>query len=189
MHCILTNLNTMRKYFLLILILVSFTACQPSREKSSGQISAMENRLFAPSATGLAKESLDSLVTEYTDFATRFPDDTLAPVYLFKAAGVAMNTGDGGKAIGLFDKLMKEYPAHPKAALGLFFKGYVQENILKNLDQAKETYLIFIEKYPDNEFADDAQASIDNLGKTPEQMILEFEAKRKADSLAVAQKK
>jgi TolA-binding protein len=132
---------------------------------------------------------VDSLIVDYESYATRFPKDSLAPVYLFKAAGIAMNTGDGGKAIGLFDKLLKDYPSSPKAALGLFFKGYVQENLLKNLDQAKETYLLFIEKYPDNDFADDAQASIDNLGKTPEQMIREFEARRKADSLAVAQKK
>jgi outer membrane protein assembly factor BamD (BamD/ComL family) len=179
----------MKKYVLLILTLVAVTACQPSKEKLSGQISAMEKRLFSPTAQGLSRESVDSLVADYENYVKRFPEDSLAPAYLFKAAGVAMNTGNGGKAVELYDKLMKDHPSHPKAALALFFKGYVQENLLKNLDQAKETYLLFIEKYPDNEFADDAQASIDNLGKTPEQMIREFEAKRKADSLGMAQKK
>ena len=179
----------MKKYILIALAAVAFTACKPSKEKLSGNIAAMEERLFSPSSQGLSKESVDSLVADYEEYVARFPEDTLAPGYLFKAAGILMNTGEGAKAVSLFDRLIKEYPSHQKAALALFFKGYVQENILRNLDQAKETYLLFIEKYPGNEFADDAQASIDNLGKTPEQMIREFEAKRQADSLAAAQKK
>lgn len=179
----------MNKYFFLVLSLALLTACKPSKEKLSGNIAAMENRLFSPSSQGLAKESVDSLVADYEEFVARFPKDTLSPGYLFKAAGILMNTGEGAKAISLFDRLIKDYPSHPKAALALFFKGYVQENILRNLDKAKETYLLFIEQYPENEFADDAQSSIDNLGKTPEQMIREFEAKRQADSLAAAQKK
>jgi outer membrane protein assembly factor BamD (BamD/ComL family) len=179
----------MKKYLLLVMAITALAACQPSKEKLSGNITAMENRLFSPSSQGLPKESVDSLVSDYESYVDRFPKDTLSPVYLFKAAGILMNMGNGAKAITLFDQLIKDYSSHPKAALALFFRGYVQENILRNLDQAKETYLLFIEKYPDNEFADDAQSSIDNLGKTPEQMVREFEAKRQADSLAAAQKK
>jgi outer membrane protein assembly factor BamD (BamD/ComL family) len=178
----------MKKYIFLFLAVVTLTSCQPSREKLNGRISAMENRLFAPSAQAISKESADSLISEYELFVKEFPKDSLAPAYLFKAAGMSMNTGDGPRAITFFDRVVKEYPAHPKAALALFFKGYVLENILRDLGQAKETYLLFLEKYPDNEFADDAKASIENLGKTPEQMIREFEAKSRADS-AVAQKK
>ena len=179
----------MKKSFILIMALALITACKPSREKSAGDITAMEKRLFTQAEQGITKEAIDSLMAKYEDFVKRFPKDSLAPVYLFKAGGIAMNSGDGGKAIALFDQLIKDYPNHEKAPLGMFFKGYTQENLLKNLDLAKETYLLFIEKYPGHEFADDAQSSIDNLGKSPEQMIREFEAKRKADSLATAQKK
>lgn len=179
----------MKQGFILILILAAFTACKPSRDKLSGDITMMEKRLFSPAVQGLSKASSDSLIAKYELFVKDYPKDSLAPAYLFKAAGMAMNTGDGPKASALFDRMIAEYPAHQKASLALFFKGYVQENLMKNLDLAKETYLLFIEKYPGNEFADDAQASIDNLGKTPEQMIREFEAKRIADSTAMARKK
>lgn len=172
-----------------MLSLVALTACQPSAKKLSGEIASMENRLFSASAQGLTKESVDSLINKYEQFVKDYPKDTLAPVYLFKAAGVAMNTGNGGKAITLFEKVIKDYPTHPKAALAFFFKGYVEENYLKNLEKAKETYLLFLEKYPNSDFADDARASIENLGKSPEQMVKEFEAKQKADSVVAAQKK
>ena len=68
----------------------------------------------------------------------------------------------------------------------LFFKGFVYENMLKDLDKARETYLQFIEKYPKDDFADDAQMALLNLGKTPEMLIKEFEARQKADSLRIA---
>lgn len=179
----------MKNYFLMILVMAALTSCQPSKEKMNGRIVAMEQRLFSESVQGLSKASADSLIADYELYVKDFPADSLSPSYLFKAAGLSMNTGDGAKAISLFDKMISDYPAHPKASLALFFKGYVQENLLKDLGKAKESYLLFIEKYPDNEFADDAKASIENLGKTPEQMIREFEAKRQADSAAMAQKK
>jgi tetratricopeptide (TPR) repeat protein len=176
----------MKSRFLILLPLMAglLVSCQPSRSKLNGRIRSMETRLFSPSGTGFSKASADSLADLYATFAGRFPDDSLAPDYLFKAAGICMNMQEGAKAIGYFDKILADYPKWEKAPFCLFFKGYVQENVLRNLDQAKETYLLFLEKYPDNDFSDDARAALDNLGKTPEQMVREFEARNKADSLA-----
>ncbi len=179
----------MQKVLACLVLLAAFTACQPSREKLNERITATEKRLFSPNSSGFSKASADSLIADYELFVREYPKDTLAPVYLFKGAGISMNMGEGGKAIELYDRMISTYPDHPKAALALFFKGYVQENLLKDLDKAKETYLLFIEKYPNNEFTDDAQASINNLGKSPEQMIREFEARKKADSAAITGKK
>jgi outer membrane protein assembly factor BamD (BamD/ComL family) len=175
----------------LILLALSgalLTACAPSRDKQLGQISSMESRLFSPAATGFSQASADSLVDLYARFAKRFPSDSMAPHYLFKAGGVSMNLREGAKAIGFYDKILADYPAYSRAPLCLFFKGYVQENVMRNLDQAKETYLVFLEKYPNSDFADDAKAALQNLGKSPEQMVREFDARKKADSLASAGK-
>ena len=90
-------------------------------------------------------------------------------------ASMIMNLQGGPKAIAIFDEIRSAYPSYEKAPLCLFFTGYVQENVLGDIDQARDTYTLFIETYPDHDFADDAQASIDNLGKTPEQMIQQFE--------------
>ncbi len=176
-----------------VLILLTLTAgllasCQPSRNRLNGRIKAMEERLFSPSSKAFSKASADSLTDLYAKFAERFPEDSLSPEYLFKAAGICMNLQEGGKAIEYFDKVLNTYPKWQKTPFCLFFKGYVQENVLRNLDQAKETYLLFLEKYPNNDFSDDARAALDNLGKSPEQMVKEFEARRKTDSLASVKK-
>jgi outer membrane protein assembly factor BamD (BamD/ComL family) len=178
----------MRRYALLPIILVTalLSGCGPSRDKTIGTITSLETRLFAPAATGFDQVKADSLLTAYESFMKHFPEDSLTLRFNFKAANLCMNMGNGMKAIGLFDKFIEKYPDHPKAAVSMFFKAYIYENQIKNLDKAKETYLQFIEKYPDGEFANDARVALQNLGKSPEQMVREFEEKRKADSTRMA---
>jgi outer membrane protein assembly factor BamD (BamD/ComL family) len=178
----------MRKYTLLtvVLALAVLSGCSPSREKSVSTITSLESRLFSPAATGFDKVKADSLLAAYESFMKRFADDSLTLKYTFKAANLAMNMGDAAKAIGLFDKFIEKYPDHPKAAVSMFFTAYIYENQLKNLEKAKEIYLQFIEKYPNGDFTNDARVALQNLGKTPEQMVQEFENKRKTDSIRVA---
>jgi tetratricopeptide (TPR) repeat protein len=59
----------------------------------------------------------------------------------------------------------------------LFLKGYVYENNLGRLDKAKAIYEEFLQKYPDNDFADDAEVSLKYLGKSPEELIEIFQRK------------
>jgi len=178
----------MRKYTLLpfILALTILAGCGPSREKSAKTIVSIENRLFAPSSNGFDKVKADSLLSAYESFIGHFPKDTMSMKYTFKAANLCMNMGNGTKAIELFDKFIEKYPDNPKAAVSMFFKGYIYENQIKNLEKAKEIYLQFIEKYPNNDFTKDARLALKNLGKSPEEMIKEFEEQRKADSARVA---
>jgi len=43
--------------------------------------------------------------------------------------------------------------------------GYVQANILNDIDQARITYKIFLEKFPDHELTPSVQFELDNLGR------------------------
>ncbi len=63
----------------------------------------------------------------------------------------------------------------------MFLKGYVYENDLRDLETAKKIYEEFLVKYPDDEFADDAEISIKNLGKSPEELIKEFEEQQQKE--------
>jgi outer membrane protein assembly factor BamD (BamD/ComL family) len=170
----------------IIILLAFFAGCKPSRDKSVLEIQSFEKNLFSQQSFTFNKPKGDSLLTMYDDFITRFPTDSLSPVYLFKAANLAITEGDGNRALSLLDRFIQKYPGHPKASVCSFFKGYVYENILRNMDLAKENYLIYIEKYPNDAFVKDARMAVKNLGKSPEQMIKEFEAMQKYDSVRMA---
>jgi tetratricopeptide (TPR) repeat protein len=95
---------------------------------------------------------------------------------MLKAAGLAKTIQQPEKAIALYQMVMDKYPQHKKAPTALFMIGFVQENDLNQLDQAKTTYESFLAKYPnDPDFTDDAQNALKQLGKSPEELIREFE--------------
>lgn len=160
-------------------LMLLLAGCKSSRDRMEEQITALETRLF-DTEKGFSQTGADSLVAHYTTFAEAYPADSLAPLYLFKAATLEMNMNNGPNALALFQKIRETYSDHQNAPLCLFFMGYVQENIFGDIDKAREMYQQFIDTYPAHDFADDAQASIHNLGKTPEEMIREFEAMQQA---------
>ena len=172
-------MKTIKKLTLLSLIIVLFAACGPTKEDTLAKISKLEMQLFSSTNSSVNKIKANELVLLYLDFAEKYTEDSLVPNYLFKAADISMNIMESGKAIEIFDRIINNYPDYKKAPECLFLKGFVYENNLHDLVNAKKYYTKFIEQYPDNDFADDAKMSIKNLGKSPEELIREFEEKMK----------
>jgi outer membrane protein assembly factor BamD (BamD/ComL family) len=178
----------MKKTTILLLsgLMIIFVSCGPSRDKTVQQITTLEKSLFSPESVSFNKEKADSLMSLYELFLKNNPKDSLAPGFLFKAANIAMNSGDGPRALNFFDQYLKDFPDQPKASISLFFKAFIYENMMQNLDKARETYLLFIEKYPNDDFTKDARLALMNLGKSPDELIRQFEEQRKTDSIRVA---
>ncbi len=160
------------RFVALVLIPLAFVACTSASEEMT-KIRELEKQLSAvngPFDTMKVRE----LIVKYDDFADDFPDDSMAPYCLLNAAGLSNTMMQGEKAIAYYDQLIAAYPDHKKAADAYFLKAYVYENTLQDLEKAKETYRDFIQKYPKHELADDAEISMRNVGKSPEQLLLEM---------------
>ena len=173
-------MKILRNSLLMLFMLAAVISCGPSSEKDASKIKAAEDELFAAEEGFVDKEKALVLVDMYIAYTDAYPQDSMAVEYLFKAAEFCLNLGEGQRAIAYYNRVINEYPDFRKVPECLFLKGYVYENSLGDLEKAKATYLEFIERYPDNEFADDAQVSIQNLVKTPEELIKEFEAQQAA---------
>jgi outer membrane protein assembly factor BamD (BamD/ComL family) len=167
--------------YLLSIIAVLFIAvsCTSPKEKSKAAIKEKEDQLFGAENKMVDRVKAKELIELYTGFADQYPDDADTPELLFKAGDMSMNLNMGRQAIQIFDRIMNTYPDFEKVPQCLFLKGYIYENELGDLDSAKKIYEEFLQKYPDDEFADDAEMSIKNLGKSPEELIKEFEEKAK----------
>jgi len=68
-------------------------------------------------------------------------------------------------AIENFKIILEKYPNGTTTAKATFMLGFINANNLGNLEEAKKYYTLFVEKYPDNDLADDAQYELNNLGK------------------------
>ena len=166
---------------LTILILVG---CASSNEKFKVEIKHLEDSLYADATKMIDRNLAQNLIDKYVEYADEYPDDAEAAHTLFKAGDLSMNLNMSQQAVQLFDRIMDNYPDYERTPQCLFLKGYIFENDIKDLKTAKQIYEQFLVKYPDDEFADDAEISIKNLGKTPEQLIKEFEEQARREEEA-----
>jgi TolA-binding protein len=162
----------MKKLTFIAVAILTIVACQSPKEKALATIKALEanDSTFSP-------EQIEETKAAYLEFANKYPDDELAPEFIFKAGQRCNVTGEHQKAIDLFQQVIDKYPKHKIAEEALFLQAYVYENSIQDNDKAKVAYTKFIEFYPNSELAEDAKLSIENLGKTPEQIFEEFEKK------------
>lgn len=174
----------MKKSILFLSIIIFFAiACNgPQKGNKTEDVSLnksiqkQEDKVFNSNQNRLQKQDAMALVNLYEKYANENPGDSLSPEYLFRAADISMNLGQPGQTIRLFNRILTEYPDFEKAPATLFLMAFVYEDQLQDYDNAEKYYELFLSKYPDSEFADDAEISLKNLGKSPEELIREFES-------------
>lgn len=168
-------------FFILLSAVMLITACIDSLSRERKKIESLEKVLFEDTTGIIDQVKADELIRAYIDYADAHPGDTAAPAYIFKAGDLMMNLENPAQSIELFERITRDYPDFRKADVAFFLQAFIYENNLGNLAKAGELYRQFLMKYPQSDFADDAQACLQNLGKSPEDLIREFE-QRQADA-------
>ncbi|MBT4401208.1 MAG: tetratricopeptide repeat protein, partial [Bacteroidetes bacterium] len=112
----------------------------------------------------------------YENYANALPEDTISAEYLYRAAEIAMNLQMAGRAIEYYQRILNNFPDFDKRSYCLFLEAFVYENQMQQYETAEKLYLEFIEKYPDHPLADDAEVSVQNMGKSLEELIQSWES-------------
>lgn len=160
---------------LFITLATIFSACTSQRDKEVNAIAEQEEQLKKADSRP-ERVQLDELLNKYISFVDKYPQDTASTLYLYRAVNLTMGMGDGQAAMKLIDRTINEYPKSSRLAETVFLKAYVYENILSEYGKAAAIYRDFATRFPDHELADDAQIALNNMGKSPEELIREFEA-------------
>lgn len=168
----------MRQYFLFsisIILLAFLTNCNSIEKKIEDIANAESELLEVANDKEIAASQTEQLITMYEGFANDYPEDSLAPFYLFKAAELFRSTGSPTKAIDLYDSIRDEYEDFEKRPHCLFLKAFTYENEIGNAAQAKLHYQEFLQQYPNHELAESVEFSLQFLGLTPEEIVKQFE--------------
>jgi len=88
----------------------------------------------------------------------------------YNKANELMSSEKWGEAEENFQKILDDFPEGEHTAKAMFMIGFINANYTDNLDKARDYYTKFLEKYPDNDLADDARYEIENLGKNIEDL-------------------
>lgn len=176
------------KLFLLSFVAVFLFSCNSNKEENTEgatltkeemetHIKDLEAKLYGDSSNIFNSSISESVVQFYIDYVAAYPEDEKAPDYLFKAGEISMSMNRGPEAVKCFEQVGNNYPDYDKAPYSLFLQAFIFDNQMNDDKKAGEIYKAFIKKYPDHNMVKDAEFSIQNLGKTDEELIKEFEEK------------
>lgn len=165
--------------FVLVIAGVLLQACQSPEQKQLKKIKMLEAEVYGDASGMIDREKALALVNAYVDFATENPSHDKSAEYLFRAGDISMNTAYPERAIELYSRVHRDYPDYEKNPESLFLIAFIFDNKLENLQKAEQTYKQFRELYPDHGLADDAEILLEHLGKSPDEMVREFEEKMK----------
>lgn len=168
---------------LVFLSIIAFSCNQapklPSKQDMAKIIDTLEFQVFESGQTLLDNRKPLQLVDAYKSFAQNFPLDSLAVKYWFTAAQIQVNLGQSLEAISTLDSLIKIYPKDQIIPSALQFKAFIFDDRLGRIDEASATLDELINNFPESELVENAKAYKETLGKSPEEIIVEMEAKAK----------
>ena len=169
------------KRILFFTFIIALGACKPAHEKLSDEIFKQEAVLYSDTNKSLNAEEANKVYSNYLKYVKAYPNDTLSPDFLFKAADLANGLKRHEESVNLFARLINEYPEFRKSPAALFMQAFVLETEIKDTEKAKEKYKEFLSKFPKHKLAPSAQASLDQLNAnlTDEELIKMFEEKNK----------
>ena len=144
-----------------------------------------DTELFDEAKKNITEQKIPEAASAFEQLINDYPESNLAPEALSELASIYQNKQVKNlserqnleKAIELFKRLHDDYPESEYAPSALFMAGFINANDLQNYDAATKIYNDFLEEYPDNELAASARAELDNMGLSPEEILLKNMAK------------
>ncbi len=143
------------------------------------EIDSLEYQIYKSGEELLDNRKQERLIGAYKDYAKKFRSDSLAAKYWFKAAQIQINLGESLNAIKTLDSLIANYPKNKLTPSALQFKAFIYDDRLGKIDEARATLDELINNFPESELVENAKAYKETLGKSPEEIIVEMEAKAK----------
>lgn len=138
-----------------------------------------DKELFDEAQKNLTEQKIPEAVLSFDELIENYPKSNFAPEALSQLASIYQNKQIKNlsekesleKAIELFKKLHNDYPSSEYAPSGLFMAGFIYANELQDFEEATSVYRQFLGEYPNNELAPSAQAELDNMGLSPEDIL------------------
>jgi Uncharacterized protein conserved in bacteria len=159
----------MKKIFSLFFIVLFISGCTKKTE----------NEYMNIAAESWKSNNIPEAIKAYESVVNDYPNGKFAPkalmelgrLYQYKIDKSISERDALDKAIDNYKKLIQNYPKSEEAPIALFMIAFIQSNELKQYDEAKKNYELFLQKYPAHEMSQNAKDELENIGLTPEQIL------------------
>jgi len=161
---------------ILLSTIIFFTACNSHKDQT----------LFNKAAEKSKAKNYSEALKDYQEIINEYSGSEKAPESIFAVAAMyhmyqipnVSKDESLKKAVEYYQKLYQQFPKDERAPKALFMSGFILANELGNIEAARLAYQEFLNKFPKHELATPAKTELDNLGKTPEEILQEKTAKK-----------
>lgn len=152
---------------------------QPDWEALDTRMQVLAKQVFDPVDNRIDYRIANDFINSASIYAMLLPRRPESARWLFEAAETARSIRAFSKSLELYAWIAAEFTGTPEAPRALFLQGFTLDSDLNRFEEAGAIYRNFIEQYPADEFTDDAQFLLENLGKNEEEIIRSFEEKNR----------
>lgn len=159
-----------------LLSLVSLSLCTTNtNQDAQNTASGIEAKIeILKSENTLDETKVNDLITHIDAFVSENKDAAKTPVYLELKAKYLTALGKNKASLAVYKKIYEQYPKYENHSDALFMMAFINENNLNDKAQAEMSYQKYLNEFPEGDFAKDAQFSLDNMNKTPEELMEMF---------------
>lgn len=182
------NLIPMRILILVQIITLVFGACtlRTSPEWFDSQLKDIQQEIFEKRGEAWKTDTVltQEAIALGDRFLERYPNDSIrVPMFRYELVKWHTEIGNFDAAIVHIDRIRADYPNHPIAPAVLHFKAYyIYDQGLNDMDKARDTYMQFLDEYPDhNELVEAVLFSLEHLGRSDEDILNELLEKKAAE--------
>ncbi len=177
------------RLFTLLIILFACNQNNEQRNTDLDELNNLKEDFFQNVRINMSDpEKAPQLAEKYEHFLATYPKDSLCPSLYMELGGLYLNfLGDPERAIQTYLKIKENYPKNKRVPESLFVIADIYHDYLKDYKEAGIYYKMVIDEYPENHLASQAQILLDNLGKSPEQLLQDILEKNagQTDTLAI----
>lgn len=131
-----------------------------------------EKMYVNPDTMGMNYNAALTYAQACQNFAMAYPSDKYAPEYLFRAAEMSRALNMYKPMMYYYNWITDYYPEYIKMPVVLLTKGFYLETEFKRLDDARQTYETFLERFPEDSLAREVQLLLDNIYQDPVKTII-----------------
>ena len=167
----------MMKRLLVFFLVCVVIACQSEQEKHLEKIIDLQIQLVDDNLkTNI--EVAQELVAEIENYTSKYPELITLPDYYMQLGDLYTHALQlPVKGLYFFQKVHNDFPKYEKAAVALFYQGFILENYMEQKNKAKAVYESFLITYPQHELSETVKLSIQYLDIPIENLVKQFEEK------------
>lgn len=122
--------------------------------------------------TARVQRAFDVALQNYTALLEDHPASAQAEPAAMSIASIYNNElRDFPKAIEAYKNYLRLFPDADAAPVARFMVGFIYHNELKQLDSAGVWFRTFLDRHPDHEMASSARFELENLGRSPDELV------------------